>query len=188
MNKQEFLKRLRNILPPEDREERLNFYSEMIDDRMEEGLSEEEAVRAIGSAENILASDEPEEIKKPTRKKQPVWRIVLLVLGSPVWLSLLIALFAVGLSLYASAWAVVISLWAVFIACCACAAAFAVAGVVGLFYGEVAPSIATIGMGMVCAGLSIALFFVCKVATKGMVLLTKALFKKCFGRKEQSNE
>ena len=49
MGKQEFLAQLRKGLqglPQEDIEERLTFYSEMIDDRMEEGLSEEEAVSA----------------------------------------------------------------------------------------------------------------------------------------------
>jgi uncharacterized membrane protein len=49
MGKQEFLTRLGKALsglPREDIEERLNFYSEMIEDRMEEGLSEEEAVAA----------------------------------------------------------------------------------------------------------------------------------------------
>ena len=52
MNKQEFLEKLeRGIadLPREDAAERLTFYSEMIDDRMEEGLSEEDAVAGIGS-------------------------------------------------------------------------------------------------------------------------------------------
>ena len=47
MNKQEFLDELRKGLcglPSEDIEERINFYSEMIDDRMEEGLTEEESV------------------------------------------------------------------------------------------------------------------------------------------------
>ncbi len=43
MNKQAFLTQLRkglSGLPQEDIEERLAFYSEMIDDRIEEGLSE----------------------------------------------------------------------------------------------------------------------------------------------------
>ena len=54
MNKQEFLSRLRKQLRGlEDREERVTFYSEMIDDRMEDGLSEEEAVAAVGSLENF---------------------------------------------------------------------------------------------------------------------------------------
>ena len=46
MSKQEFLEQLRRGLPGlprEDIEERLKFYSEMLEDRMEEGLSEEEA-------------------------------------------------------------------------------------------------------------------------------------------------
>ena len=49
MNKQEFLSQLRKGLaglPQNDIEERLAFYGEMIDDRIEEGLSEEEAVSA----------------------------------------------------------------------------------------------------------------------------------------------
>ena len=46
MSKSEFLDVLRKELksqPPQDVEESLNFYSEMIDDRMDEGLSEEDA-------------------------------------------------------------------------------------------------------------------------------------------------
>lgn len=51
-----FLSELRNRLfglPGEEIEERLSFYNEMINDRMEEGLSEEEAVAAIGPVEEI---------------------------------------------------------------------------------------------------------------------------------------
>ncbi|MBO5842126.1 MAG: DUF1700 domain-containing protein, partial [Clostridia bacterium] len=62
MTKQEFLDRLQaglSCLTESDAQERLNFYSEMIDDRMEEGLSEEQAVAHIGDVqtmiENILA-------------------------------------------------------------------------------------------------------------------------------------
>lgn len=54
MTKQEFLLRIRNglaALPKEDIEKSVEYYREMIDDRMEDGLSEEEAVAAIGSPE-----------------------------------------------------------------------------------------------------------------------------------------
>ena len=50
MQKQAFLDALRSQLaglPEAEINERLNFYSEMIDDRMEEGLTEEEAVDAM---------------------------------------------------------------------------------------------------------------------------------------------
>lgn len=58
MKKQEFLSALKSGLsglPRQDVEDRLNFYSEIIDDRMEEGLSEEEAVSAVGSVDEIVA-------------------------------------------------------------------------------------------------------------------------------------
>ena len=81
MNKQEFLTRLRkglSGLPQEDIEERLTFYSEMIDDRIEEGLSEEEAVAAIGSPDEIAEQIIGEiPIKKIVKEKE-----LLLVLGA----------------------------------------------------------------------------------------------------------
>ena len=45
MNKQEFFEQLRkglSGLPKDDIEERLTFYKEMIEDRIEDGLSEED--------------------------------------------------------------------------------------------------------------------------------------------------
>ena len=60
MGKQEFLEQLRkqfSSLPQADIEEQLSFYSEMIDDRMEEGLSEEDRTifyRSLGMINNNL--------------------------------------------------------------------------------------------------------------------------------------
>ena len=51
MNKTEFVLELAqrlSHLPWSEIEERVNYYGEMIDDRMEEGLSEKEAVAAMG--------------------------------------------------------------------------------------------------------------------------------------------
>lgn len=132
MSKQEFLERLQNGLhglPKEDIDERLMFYSEMIDDRAEEGLSEEQAVSAVGDVEEIvrqviadtpLAKIAKERIKPKRRLK--AWEITLLAIGSPIWLSLGIAAAAVVLALYVSVWSVVVSLWAVFVSLAASAA------------------------------------------------------------------
>ena len=57
MTKHEFLAQLRkglSGLPKDDIEDRLMFYSEMIDDRTEEGLSEEDAVLAVGTIDEIV--------------------------------------------------------------------------------------------------------------------------------------
>ncbi len=183
-------------LPQDDVRERLNFYSEMIEDRMEEGLSEEEAVLAVGSVDEIAAqivSDIPEKNteKEKTKSKRrfKAWEIALLVLGSPVWFSLLIAAFAVVFSLYAVLWSVIVSLWAVFASFIACAVGYIAAGVGFVIAGKTLSGIAVISLGIVCAGLSILSFYGCKALTKAVLLLTKnvALYiKNRFTRREEA--
>ena len=121
MNKQQFLSALcegLRVLPQEDANERVNFYSEIIDDKIEEGFCEEDAVSSVGSVSEIVSqiiSETPitklaKEKLKPKRRLKTV-EIIFLVLGSPIWLSLLVAAFAVVLSVYVSLWSVIISLW-----------------------------------------------------------------------------
>lgn len=199
MHKQEFLAQLRKSLtglPQEDIEERLAFYSEMIEDRMEDGLSEEEAVSAVGTVDDIVAqvvADIPlsriakERMKSKRRLK--AWEIVLLVLGSPIWLSLLIAAIAVVLSIYVSLWSVIVSLWAVFGSLAACAFAGILAGIIFACTGNVFSGIAMLSGGLVCSGLSIFIFYGCKAATAGILILTKKLalwIKSCFIKKEDA--
>ena len=116
MRKQEFLSQLQKGLiglPQEDIEEQLVFYSEMIEDRIEEGLPEEEAVAAIGPVEEVVSQIVAETpfsklVKERIKPKRALraWEIVLLVLGSPLWLSLLIGAFAVLLGVYISVFSV----------------------------------------------------------------------------------
>ena len=54
MNKKGFLEKLKSELngySPEEVDRSIAFYSEMIDDRIEDGANEEEAVASIGSIE-----------------------------------------------------------------------------------------------------------------------------------------
>jgi len=183
MNKTEFILALReelSFLPREELEERIDFYSEMIADRMEEGLTEQEAIAEIGAANEIAAQIVAEiplaklaKKKIKPKRKLAAWEVVLLVLGSPIWLSLLIAVFAVGISLYASLWAVVISLWATFVAVIASAMGCFVLGVFYCSHANSLTGLAAIGAGCVCAGVAIFLCLGCKAASKGLVLLAK---------------
>ena len=184
MRKQEFIfelwKKLSD-LPKGEVEERLSFYAEMIDDRMEEGLSEEEAVSAIGSPDEIAAQimgDIPiskivkEKIK--TKRKPSVTEIVLLVIGFPLWFPLLIVVpFSVIFSLYVTPWSVVVSFWAVFASVVGSAVGALIGGIVFIAIGHVPVGIALIGASLICAGLSVFSFFGCKATTKGSVWLTK---------------
>ena len=182
MNKEEFLARLGEALsglPREDAEERLAFYGEMIDDRVECGLSEEDAVAEIGPVDEIVSHIVAEiplprlvrEKVRPDRRLR-AWEVVLLILGSPVWLPLLIAAFAVVLSVYIVIWAVIVSLWAADVSLAAGALGGAGAGILSLCQGHGIPGHAVIGTGMALAGLCIFLFFGCKAASKGALILT----------------
>ncbi len=185
MSKQDFLMQLRNGLsglPQDDIEERLTFYSEMIDDRTEEGLSEEQAVSAVGNVDEIVAqivaetsSEKPAKERIKSQRQLKTGEIVLLVLGAPLWLPLLIAGVAVILSLYASLWSVIVSLWAVFASFVGGALGGIVGGTGFSLSGNALSGLAMIGAGLLCAGLAVFLFFGCKAATTGTVLLTQRI-------------
>lgn len=199
MNKQEFLDGLRkglSGLPQADIEERLTFYGEMLDDRIEEGLSEEEAVAAVGSVNEIVrqtVADTPlakiaKERIKPKRRLK-AWETVLLALGSPIWLSLGVAAAAVIFALYVTVWSVIASFWSVFASLAVCAAAGVPMCVVFVAGDSGAAGIAVLSAGIVCAGLSVFMFFGCLQATKGILFLTKKFaiwLKNCFIKKEEA--
>ena len=182
MTKIQFLLTLNNKLsdlPKADIEERLTFYSEMIEDRMEEGLTEEEAVEAVGDVDRIAAQIR-EEIPVRSRMVEPVpskhrfsfWEILLLVLGSPVWFSLLIAAAAVVFSLFISVWAVIISLWSVFASLAACSIGILAAAILFFCTEKALAAVAMIGLALICAGLAIFAFYGCRAATAGTCRLT----------------
>lgn len=178
MRKQEFVSKLRkklSALPRRDVEERIAFYSETIDDRIEEGLLEEEAVNAVGSVDEIaeqIINDTP-SAKAPAVKTAGGWKILFLILGSPIWLSLLVAVVAVAFSLYAVVWSVVVSLWAVFVSLVAVGVAGPIGGIVYLCMGFGTTGFVTLGAGLACAGLSVFAYFGCLATTKATLLLTK---------------
>lgn len=185
MNKQEFLTQLRkglSGLPQDDIEERLAFYSEMIDDRMEDGLSEEDAVSEIGNVDEIISqiiTDIPlaKLVKEKIKPKRTLsaWEIVLLTLGCPIWLSLLLATVAVIFSVYIVLWSAVVCLWSIEAALLASSLVGILSVTVFVFKGNGPAELAMLGIGIACAGLSIFLFFGCKSVTKGILLLTKKI-------------
>ena len=201
MTKREFLSRLNeglSGLPQEDAAGRLAFYSEMIDDRIEDGLSEEEAVAGIGPVEKIVAQIIEEtplttlakEKLRPKRRLR-VWEIVLLVLGSPLWLSLLLAAFAVVLTVYLAIWVLVLSLWIVDLAFFAAFLGGLIAGVLFFTGSGILSGLPVLGAGLVFAGLSIFLFFLCKETTKCAAVLTKKIgskIKSSFKGRRTQNE
>ena len=193
MNKNEFLHKLGIELlglPQEDVEHWLEYYTEMLEDRIEEGMSEQEANAALGDpkaiARQILAQTPFTKLIKnkiaPKRKLQ-VWEIVLVVLGSPIWLAIAVSLAAAFFAIFASLWAGIVSVWAAELSVAVCG----LAGVLFSFFlvgtGSVYQGLLLLGVGLFCAGLSYFGFFLCKWLSvllaklcKAFLLFVKSLF------------
>ncbi len=121
MTKQEFLSELAQALsglPHAEAQQALAFYEEAINDRMEDGLSEEEAVADLGPVEEIaahIAIETPPMRRAMARANtgsRPL-NIALLVLFSPIWIPVTFALSMAALAIYLSIWVVIASLWIV---------------------------------------------------------------------------
>lgn len=199
MNKQTFLSELDrrlSCLPKAEKEERLAFYREMIDDRMEDGIGEEAATAELGEpsalAAQIIAETPLTKLVKEKiapQKKIKAWEIMLIVLGAPLWLPVLISGLATLACIYLSVWVVIIAMWAVF-------ASLVISGLAGVFAGiffavrnDALIGMATIGASLVCTGLGVFAYFVCKGATKGVLYCAKKCvlkIKNSFIKKEES--
>ncbi len=181
MTKQEFLASLREGLrglPPEDIEERVAFYDEMIDDRMEEGLTEEDALEEIGSVESVIeqiAAETPllklvkEKVRSERKRSGKGLTTALLVLGSPIWVSLLIAAVAVAFSLVVAAWSVAVSLYGVVLSLAVGGVGFIVYAVAYVLRGYLPGAAFAVGAGLAAVGLGLLLFPACNALAKGLV-------------------
>lgn len=121
MTKQEFLSELERALgklPHAEVEQALAFYDEAISDRMEDGLSEAEALAGLGPVDEIaaqIAAETPPIPRAIARANtgSRTLNIVLLAVFSPIWIPIVLALAAAALAVYVAIWAVIAALWAV---------------------------------------------------------------------------
>lgn len=197
MNRSEYLAALRanlTALQESEIEKALAYYDEIISDRVEDGLTEEEAVAGLDapakSAERILL-DSPLNVLVKSRlkaqKKPSAIVIVLLVLGFPLWSSLLAALLSIVLALYVSLWAVVCSLWLAF-GCVAASGIVLVAFGIARLLIEPMRALFFVGAGLALIGVMILAFFAMRTVTDLAVRLTRAIargIKSLFIRKER---
>ena len=197
MDKLDFLlalaKRLEG-LSDADRRASLDYYSEMLDDLMENGMTETDAVASLGSVEAIaeeilLDMPLPKLVKAKMKGKRRMTglEIALLVVSFPIWFPVLISLFAVVFSVYISLWAVVISLYAANVAMAACAPTGLLGAILMFVNGQPAGGLLFLGAGLALAGLSILWFFLCNLTAKGVCRLGKLTLrgiKACFIRKK----
>lgn len=199
MNKNEFITQLQNKLSDlsqDDIQKSVDYYSEMIDDRIEDGLTEEEAVEAIGSAEEIaqqilMETPLPKLVKAKVTPKRSMkgWEIALIIIGFPLWLPLIIAAASIVFSVFVTIWSVIISLYAVVFSLFASAAACIFAMFVEFTAGNIAHGLLALGASLICAGIAILLFLLFNQIAKLIIKLCKLIvnaIKSCFVKKGNS--
>lgn len=185
MNRTEYLGKLAAqiaTLPDEEITRSLAFYSEAIDDRMEAGLSEEEAVAQL-EPPAVAARTIIEELPivpravAVTRRRSETLFLTLAIIGSPIWLSLAIAVVAAAAGVYIAIWAMVFALWAIVI--CFAASPLLGAGVLiwdlatmGFITDAFAHGLWQFGIGLVFGGLGLLLIRPTIAATRGLAGLS----------------
>ena len=180
MSKVEFINDLRRLLATIDIAERNKFiayYEEMIEDYKECGDTEEEVIRKIGSpkniADNILKEQGTIDIKIPRFKSSPL-NIILLILGFPLWGSLLLAFVLVIFAFY-------LTIGCIPFTTAVTSVAFFGAGLLSIIVSpimisEILPAgIAQLGAGISLIGFSIILGVLTIFLSKKLFLITKII-------------
>ena len=183
MKKKEFLKLLeQNLggLPKEEIDNYVEFYSEAISDRMEDGKTEEEAIRDLGGIEEVIKEICGEKsltslVRQKVTPKRRITsaEIVLLILGFPLWFPLLMVVLTFILVGYLLTWILVIVTYAVEFGLIA-GSGFSIA----LYFANLAngtSNIGYLGIGLLGIGAAIIFSFVCVAATKVSFRLAKRI-------------
>ena len=178
MTQNEFISTLRyellkrNVL---DTETHINYYQEIIADYIEDGFSEESAVAKIDPIDDIVTtiakekSQSFEDIQK--KSKSPlIW--ALLIIGSPLWLSILLSI----ILLIASG---IIILWCIPLTLGSLSFAFLLTGIVSLvgatFNSSFYYILTQLGVGIFAAGLGLLLLFGTTYSSQFILLLSNKL-------------
>lgn len=185
MNKQDFLTALESALSglgEEEIKKSLDFYAELIDDAVENGENEEEAVERIGSVEETaqkiinetpLARLVKENVKK---HKWSTFEIILIIVSSPIWVPIAAAVISVGLSLYCTLWAIAASFFSVF--------AGLLLGGFALFASSFFMAVSnapkamiSFGMGIASMGMSVFVFWGSVIFAKLIIRMTLGIIR-----------
>lgn len=165
MTKDEYLSELRAGLAAFSKDEvdrAVSFYEEMVDDRVEAGVSEEEAVGSLeppAEAAARIISEMPAVPRAAARLRSPktprswfVAFIVAAVIGSPVWIPLTLGVIMAVIGCFIGLFGLLVAVWAI-------AASMLLGAPIGLLYlvagvkaGSVAGALMGLGCGVAVAG------------------------------------
>ncbi len=186
MTKREFLKTLDSLLshvPMRERQKAHDFYEELIDDHIESGLTEEDAVATLEDVNAIAHKiiNESQNADIPAKRKK-TWLAVTLAATCIIWGPIAISLAVTLLCLYISIWAVAISLFAAAIGCII-SLPFCILTAFFLLTHNVPSAVFQLGAGLGLCGIGLFILLGCIKLSRGLIFLTKystAMISKLF--------
>ena len=174
MTRNEWIAELRGLLerrgvPASEVADALEYYAEAIDDRVEQGFSEQQALKEIGSpaqacdavAETVPVAKRAVAAATATRERKALVGVLLLV-GAVFWVPLAFGLLGAAAGVYATIWAAVLVVWAgigSLLACglgavpLACYSASCGALAEGLFSGSGLLALGALGVALIPLGI-----------------------------------
>lgn len=191
MNKGDFLSALSeklSSLPKNEIEKSLLYYEEIINDRVEDNMTEEEAVAALGDIGGI-ANDIMYGMSIPALMKakvsesknnasNPILWLILVILGFPLWFPLLMAFFAVFIALYGTVWTVILALYIVVLALGAGSAAGIVSAITLIFTGSFAPGLFNLGLAVIAGAVAVFMIIPVWLITLALLKFTSFIARK----------
>lgn len=181
MNKQEYINRLNELLaclPADHRLESISFYEEMIDDRMEDGMTEEQAVAGLdapGIAAEKILDDLPAvpRVVVKTRRKSRALLWGAAIIGSPLWVALALAFAATVLGIYLCIWLLAACIWVIAIGGILCLPLGTLLAFWGIEAGNTAFALWGFGSGLVGSALGALCARGAFAASKQLALLSR---------------
>ncbi|MDP4119569.1 MAG: DUF1700 domain-containing protein [Bacillota bacterium] len=186
MSKTEFLEALKSRiaqLPPIEIDKTIAYYSEIIDDRIEDGMTESEAISSLDldSIVSQIMLDTPlYTLIKAKAKKSYAWtagKIAFVIICSPIWVPLLIAVLSVIFALAISVLAVIFSIFAVVFSL-GIAGVFAVISSPFEFASSAGIGLTSLGTGFVLVGLMLLAVYPAVIICNLIAKACKKLFNK----------
>lgn len=192
MTTKEFLRILNReieVLPALEAQRAITYYRELIEDRIEEGMSEREAVASMEDisviAQQILSQHEEglnnkREASRSHKHPEELsdgWRKAILICTSPLWGSILLTLIVFVFSIYLFIWCIIISLYAIVVT-------FGVLGIAGAvacvfdFTSHTSLAIVELGISLFSVGIFILSFHGIRNAQKQLFNVQRTLLEK----------
>lgn len=180
MNKHDFLNRLTYALsgiPQEERRKTIDYYSEIIDDAVEEGEDEQTVIARLGNIDNIaekIINETPihKFVKEDVKNHNiTILNVVLIILSLPIWFPILTAVIVILFSLYITLWSIVVSFFAVFASIALAGIALFITSPFMLFVRPIKAMLA-FGTALICIGLSVFIFYLSVWSAKLLIKLT----------------